>query len=32
MISAPRPETSHLLLDASSHAGASGGKNFASFA
>src|ERR1043165_4802053 len=30
MISAPRPETSHLLFDASSHAGASGGKNFAS--
>src|SRR4051795_12993351 len=31
MIIAPRPETSHLLLDASSHAGASAGKNFASF-
>src|SRR5258707_15167343 len=27
MISAPRPETSHLLLEESSQAGASGGKN-----
>src|SRR5882757_10812935 len=31
MIRAPRPETSHLLLDASSHAGASGGRNAISF-
>src|SRR5690348_1262523 len=30
MISAPRPDTSHLLLEASSQAGASAGKNFAS--
>src|ERR1700686_2519903 len=29
-ISAPRPEMSHLLLDALSHAGASGGKDRAS--
>src|SRR5205814_9119773 len=29
-ISAPRPEISHLLLDESSHAGASGGKKRAS--
>ena len=27
MMSAPRPETSHLLLEASSHAGTSGGRN-----
>src|SRR5436190_10324617 len=31
MIIAPRPDTSHLLFEASSHAGASAGKNFASF-
>src|SRR5205085_7309524 len=30
MINAPRPETSHLLFEASSHAGASAGKNLAS--
>ena len=30
MISAPLPDTSHLLLEASSQAGASGGKNCAS--
>src|SRR5437868_10879918 len=30
MIIAPRPEISHLLFDASSQAGASAGKNFAS--
>src|ERR1043165_7141995 len=30
MIIAPRPDTSHLLFEASSHAGASAGKNFAS--
>src|SRR6478736_3382955 len=30
MISAPRPETSHLLFEASSQAGASAGKNLAS--
>ena len=30
-IRAPRPETSHLLLEASSQAGASGGRNWASF-
>src|SRR6202795_2084891 len=30
MMSAPLPATSHLLLVASSHAGASGGKNLAS--
>src|SRR6476659_8427962 len=32
MISAPLPATSHLLLEASSQAGASGGRNWASFA
>src|SRR6266550_7426729 len=31
MISAPLPEISHLLLEASSHAGASGGRNAISF-
>src|SRR4029079_14827985 len=32
MISAPLPATSHLLLEASSQAGASAGRNWASFA
>src|SRR5476651_2506930 len=31
MIIAPRPETSHLLLEPSSHAGASDGRNAISF-
>ena len=31
MIREPLPETSHLLLEASSHAGASGGRNAISF-
>src|SRR4051812_19467447 len=31
MMSAPLPETSHLLFDASSHAGASGGRKATSF-